>query len=224
MKKVRGVLWGLILVAVGVLLLLNTLDVLAFDIFFKGFWTLFIIVPCTIALITEKERLGSLIGLCVGVFLLLCSRGVLAYALLWKLLLPIIVVLIGLRIVCGTLFGRKKTDVANMPPVSPAARNTTAVFNGARVSFAGEAFDGAALRAVFGGIECDLRDAVIDKDCVIDATAVFGGIELYVPQGVNVQVTSTAVCGGVSDHTKQETGAHTLYLRATCVFGGIDVK
>ena len=45
MKKVRGVLWGLILVAVGVLLLLNTLDVLAFDIFFKGFWTLFIIVP-----------------------------------------------------------------------------------------------------------------------------------------------------------------------------------
>ena len=200
MKKVRGVLWGLILVAVGVLLLLNTLDVLAFDIFFKGFWTLFIIVPCTVALITEKERLGSLIGLCVGVFLLLCSRGVLAYALLWKLLLPIIVVLIGLRIVCGTLFGRKKTDVANMPPVSPAARNTTAVFNGARVSFAGEAFDGAALRAVFGGIE------------------------LYVPQGVNVQVTSTAVCGGVSDHTKQETGAHTLYLRATCVFGGIDVK
>ena len=200
MKKVRGVLWGLILVAVGVLLLLNTLDVLTFDIFFKGFWTLFIIVPCTVALITEKERLGSLIGLCVGVFLLLCSRGVLAYALLWKLLLPIIVVLIGLRIVCGTLFGRKKTDVANMPPVSPAARNTTAVFNGARVSFAGEAFDGAALRAVFGGIE------------------------LYVPQGVNVQVTSTAVCGGVSDHTKQETGAHTLYLRATCVFGGIDVK
>ena len=107
-----------------------------------------------------------------------------------------------------------------MPPVTPAARNTTAVFNGARVSFAGQAFDGAVLRAVFGGVECDLRNAVIDKDCTIDATAVFGGIELYVPQGVNVQVLST----GVSDRKKQEAGAHTLYLRATCVFGGIDVK
>lgn len=41
---------------------------------------------------------------------------------------------------------------------------------------------------------------------------------------MNVQVLSTAVCGGVSDHKKQEAGAYTLYLRATCVFGGIDVK
>ncbi len=224
MKKLQGILWGLVLVGAGVLLVLNALDILAFDIFFTGWWTLFIIVPCTIAFITERGRLGSFIGVCVGVFLLLCSRGVLAYALLWKLLLPLILVAVGLRVLFGTLFGRKKADALDMPPVAPAARNTTAVFNGARVSFAGQAFDGAVLRAVFGGIECDLRDAVIDKDCTIDATAVFGGIELYVPQGVNVQVLSTAVCGGVSDRKKQEAGAHTLYLRATCVFGGIDVK
>ena len=224
MKKVQGILWGLVLVAVGVLLVLNALDVLAFDIFFTGWWSLFIIVPCAIALITEKGRLGSFIGLCVGVFLLLCSRGVLAYALLWKLLLPLIVVVIGLRVLFGSLFGQKKTAGAEVPPAAPAAKTATAVFNGAKMSFAGEEFDGAALRAVFGGVECDLRGAVINGDCVIDATAVFGGIELFVPQGVNVQVVSTAVCGGVSDHTKQETGAHTLYLRATCVFGGVDVK
>ena len=56
MKKISSILWGIVLVAVGVLLALNALNVTHIDVFFDGWWTLFLIVPCTIGLFSERER------------------------------------------------------------------------------------------------------------------------------------------------------------------------
>ena len=45
MKKLNGIVWGIVLVAAGVLLGLNAFGITDIDIFFDGWWTLFIIVP-----------------------------------------------------------------------------------------------------------------------------------------------------------------------------------
>ena len=60
MKKITKIIGGLILIAVGVLFALNALKITNFDIFFDGWWTLFIIVPCLIGLFTEKDKIGNL--------------------------------------------------------------------------------------------------------------------------------------------------------------------
>ena len=72
----------------------------------------------------------------------------------------------------------------------------------------------------------DLRMARIERDVRIDATAIFGGIEIYVPANVVVKVMSTPVLGGVSNKAMAptEVPCHTLYINATCVFGGVDIK
>ena len=36
-------------------------------------------------------------------------------------------------------------------------------------------FNGANLTAVFGGVKCDLRNAIIEEDALINACSVFGG-------------------------------------------------
>ena len=43
MKK-SNIIWGIILVVVGGVLILDRLNLLEFGIFFKGWWTLFIII------------------------------------------------------------------------------------------------------------------------------------------------------------------------------------
>ena len=71
MKKFNNVLWGIALVAVGVLLAMKVLGVLPFDIFFDGWWTLFLIVPFGIDLISGKDKTVSAIGFGIGILLLL---------------------------------------------------------------------------------------------------------------------------------------------------------
>ena len=62
MKKAGSVLWGIVLIAAGVIWALNEFNVTNINVFFDGWWTLFIIVPCAIGLFTEREKTGNIIG------------------------------------------------------------------------------------------------------------------------------------------------------------------
>ena len=66
MKNVSRITWGIVLVTVGALFALNALSITDIDVFFDGWWTLFIIVPCAIGLFTDYDKTGHLIGICIG--------------------------------------------------------------------------------------------------------------------------------------------------------------
>ena len=46
MKKIENTVIGLILIIIGVIIGLNAFHITNIDLFFDGWWTLFIIVPC----------------------------------------------------------------------------------------------------------------------------------------------------------------------------------
>lgn len=228
MKRLGSILWGIVLVALGVLLSLRVFNIVNFDLFFSGWWTLFIIVPCFIALITEREKVGSLIGLGIGVVLLLACQGVFAFDLVWKLLLPFIVVVIGLKLIFGNIFNRKAFKVESEIKASgEGLRQVCATFSGQDADFSGEEFKGAELTAVFGGVKCDLRNAVINSDAVINVCSVFGGVDIYLPANVNVKISSNSIFGGFSDKRPVKgasESAVTVYIKGTCIFGGAEIK
>lgn len=69
-------LWGLMLVALGGVLLLNALHITNINLLFKGWWTLFIIVPFANKLLNSpKDWVWPFIGLTVGVLLLIDQQG-----------------------------------------------------------------------------------------------------------------------------------------------------
>jgi len=225
MKKVSSVLWGIILVALGVIFALNALDIADIDVFFDGWWTLFIIVPCTVGLFTEREKTGNLIGIAVGVFLLLCCQDILEFSILWKLLVPAIIIIIGLKMVLTGVFGNQANEILKkMKLEGRECKSGCAVFSGCDLNYAGEVFEGAELTAVFGGVDCDLKHAFIQKDCAIQVTAIFGGIDIFVPENVNVKVSSNSIFGGVSNKTAVHKDAPTIYISGTCMFGGVEIQ
>ena len=227
MKRLHSILWGIALVVLGVVLALNALDITDASIFFDGWWTLFIIVPSGIGLLTERDKVGSIIGMCIGVFLLLCCRDILSFGLFWKLLVPAVIVIIGIKMIFANFFRKQGVEVyKRLVENGTEIKNGTATFSGTNLSYDNEVFEGAELNAIFGGVKCDLRGAIISGDCVINATAVFGGITLYVPEELNIKINSTSLFGGVSEeyHRKNQADRNTLYLNTTCLFGGVEIK
>ena len=227
MKQISRILWGIALVLVGVIFALNAVGITDIELFFDGWWTLFIIIPCFVGLFSEKEKIGNIIGLAIGVFLLLCCQNVLGFDMLWKIAVPAIIVIIGLKLILSAVFGDKATKILKSSKQNgDNVKIGCATFSGQDLNFDGEVFTGAELSAVFGGVKCDLRNAVIEKDCAIDATSIFGGIDILVPDTVNVKVNSNSIFGGVSDKNHRPTvqGAVTVYINAPCMFGGVDIK
>lgn len=103
MKKSSKIFWGLALIAIGVILGGNATGLFSVDVFFEGWWTLFIIVPSIWSLITDfkESPIANTISLIIGVLLLLACQKVIEFDLVWKMIAPLILVGIGLSLVFG---------------------------------------------------------------------------------------------------------------------------
>ena len=225
MNKTSNLLWGIVLVIVGIIFGLNALEITEINIFFNGWWTLFIIVPCFIDLFKEKDKTGNIIGLTIGLFLLLGCNNIIDFDLIWKLIVPISLIIIGLSFIFkDTINGKIKKEIKKIDKTNE--NEYYATFGEQNLNFQNEEFSNCNLNAIFGGIKCDLTDSIIKKDAVINASTIFGGITIIVPNDINVKIVSTPIFGGVSDERKHNNkdSKFTIYINATCIFGGIEIK
>jgi predicted membrane protein len=101
-----------------------------------------------------------------------------------------------------------------------------AIFSGSERIYNDEEFGGSNLVAVFGGVDLDLTKAKFTKDTVIKAFSLFGGVDINVPENVQVKIKSGFIFGGVSDERKgdESKGKYTIYLDAAGGFGGVEIK
>ena len=101
-------------------------------------------------------------------------------------------------------------------------------FSDQEINYKGKEFDGCRIDAVFGGADLDLRGAKIKDNAIIQTCSLFGGVIIYAPENVKVETTSTAIFGSVSDKRAKSSKAKktdkTIYIDATCIFGGVEIK
>ena len=181
MKKVSTIMWGLILIAIGVILGGNALGWFNIEVFFDGWWTLFIIVPCAVGLVTDKDRTGHLIGLLIGVCLLLACQNVIGFDSLWKLLVPGIIILIGLSMIFKSVFNNKFNKATKkLNEKYNKGDDSGAVFGGVDINMAGKEFKGKDVNAVFGGMSNKRKTApkAGAPTVYVTGVAMFGGIEV----------------------------------------------
>lgn len=224
-NRITNALGGVIFILLGVIFAGNAMNVWSIDLFFNGWWTVFIIVPSFIGLFQNGSRTGSMVGLIIGIMLLLSAQDILDWSTMGKMILPIIFIIIGLNIIFNRGF-RKDKLYSNASANREGIQEYTAVFAGNDVVFPYEEFNGANIAAIFGGVDLNLKDAIIDKDVVINSTSIFGGVNIIVPPNVNVKVSSVPIFGGTSNKTNpyRDNDIHTIYVNSTCIFGGAEIK
>ncbi len=229
MKMVSNYVWGLFLILVGIILGLNFLGVTNINLFFDGWWTIFILVPSLNGLIKGDDRTGALIGLIIGIFLLLSCQDVIDFKLFVKLFIPAILIIIGLSII----FKDKVKDVAVKKMVKINDKEIdmdhtyTSTFSEEKINLDSEKLENCSINSIFGSVSLDLRNAIIDEDVVISNYVVFGGVTIRVTKDVNVVVKTTSIFGGVDNKTgrnKSKENVKTIYIKGTILFGGIDIK
>lgn len=233
-NKLSNVLWGLFFIIIGVGIAGNVMNIWDFELFFDGWWTLLIIIPCFISMVQGGFGTGSTLGFIIGLLLFMSYQIDLNFSI-WSLIVPAVFIFIGIRIMFQSAFRKgpkyfeqrinMNNDINGQTFTGAGKSEYSAVFSSNRVNITDQ-FYGTNLNAIFGGIVLDLRNAIITTDVEINATAVFGGMDLYLPLGVKIKTNNVPIFGGVSNKAQQSTdpSAPTIYLNSTCMFGGIDIK
>jgi hypothetical protein len=109
----------------------------------------------------------------------------------------------------------------------PSRRNTFVVMGGSENKGAWVVPQRYNAVAIMGGIVLDLREAQFEgMEATINASCLMGGIEIVVPEGLNVQVHGFGFMGGYSGTPSGEIdpNAPTVHVRGMAMMGGVDVK
>ena len=215
--------FGLLIIAVGVVFTLDNLGLADSERYWR-WWPSAVILVGLAKLWQARDGMSNPIA---GVFFLLVGGWFQLHTLgvidrdLWNFW-PLLLVFIGSMIVYQGIRGRHGRTTAS--PVDTLSG--VAILGGWKRSTNSTAFRGGELTAMLGGCEVDLRKAAIHGDAVIDVFAMWGGIEIRVPEDWTVINRVTPIMGGVEDnsHPPQGTSPHRLTIRGMVVMGGIEIK
>ena len=139
-------------------------------------------------------------------------------------LVPVVMILIGGVMVFKNLF---HLNLGRVKVPNEKRLEELVVFSGKNLVIQ-DTFYGIDGEAIFGGLTIDLRGAKIEENISIDAMAVFGGVDILLPANVSVKLSDLSLFGGCSNaRENQPYGGPvgpTVYVNATALFGGVEVK
>ncbi len=235
---------GLVVLIVGVILLLDRLGVVyARDVF--RFWPILLVAAGTVLLVEAASLTVRTIGgtlLAIGLILQANNLGYLHIRgdVIWPLaLIGAGIVMLGRalenrsepaverRVADSTDFSTRFWSGAErfVKNLEAASGEHASVFSHIQRRVTDQNLETMKVVAVFGGFQLDLRPAGIKgNEAVIQAEAVFGGIEIIVPGDWEVVPQGAGVFGGFADQTRPpDVPAKRLIVRGAGVFGGVVV-
>jgi predicted membrane protein len=212
MKKIGRYFWGVLLIAIGVLMALKIAGVITVGIFS-------IIAPVAVAFLgasivanNRKNITGYLLILLAAVIFV---RYTLDIDFEFKYVWAALPVIIGIAVLFFSYNTKKLTS----------GENHFVIFGGKTDKITDSDFKGCSTFCMFGGHEIDLRGIEFTGDIEINVTVLFGGVTVFVPSNVNVYVDSMPVFGGVENKTNNaRSDPYGVKVKALAIFGGVEIK
>jgi predicted membrane protein len=215
------VIGAVVFIVVGSVLLLEKLGYLPWG-FALHFWPMIFVVIGIVKIAYAGGRPTGAVLIGLGIILQLNEMGI-THLNFWDLW-PVLIIFAGVAMLWQALH-KEAPGVSSNPNF-----DALYVFGGGDRQVNTKNFKGGSLFATFGGYKVDFRNADIDGDhAVLDASAIFGGGEIRVPDNWLVSVKGVGIFGAYEDKTRHvqpdpTKQAKTLIIRGVAMFGGIEIR
>jgi predicted membrane protein len=227
-KVDKRVVLGSILIGLGGIFFLNSLDIFDFDfgrvIFSWPFF--FIVIGMYLTLNTSRKMVGGIIAGLGFIFILPRIFPSIDYD--GSVVVSIFLIAFGSYIILNQ---KKKTEVTDeLGQITKDVIDDVAIFGGGTKIVSTDNFRGGNITAVFGGSEIILKGSKLAEGTnSIDILAVFGGTTIVVPNDWNVVMNVTSIFGGFSNKSIKDPNrivdlSRTLIVKGLVVFGGGELK
>jgi len=227
-NNITKILFGVAIIAFGILFLGVALEF--WDInSLHGLWTLIIIIPSIGSMISSGVNVWNTALGALGIWLFIKERGLFAEDKFNAITLSIILIGLGFWIIFGSI--KKKKKVINSQNGFSEGNTESrpeyfAIFSGSEQKNISNDFKGGSALAIFGGIDVDLSSACLISNAEFSANAIFGGIEITVPENARIEVNGFALLGGCDNTAplNNNLSLPTLKINYFAFCGGIDIK
>ncbi|MCP4151065.1 MAG: cell wall-active antibiotics response protein [bacterium] len=238
-KELAFPMFGLVVLAAGILLLMKNLDV-AIGFVIWDFWPVPVILLGLNILIKPANHMHAFSGAAVvatGVLFQLNNLDYIDFR--FRHLWPVVIILVGFSIISSSFSRPKERSTSTghgycqrhilsggNDNVSSSDVDLSVLLAGGEYRVTNKEFTGGRLSSILGGIELDMRDAVMaGREVILDCNVILGGIELRIPSDWEVVKEVEPILGGLDNKAASPEGSRKrIVLRGSIILGGIEVK
>jgi predicted membrane protein len=211
-KLIVGIFFALL----GLILTLDNLDLIDGDRFL-AYWPLALIAIGILKFQDPAHRVLGAFVIGIGALNLIANTVELSISIfdLW----PVVLILAGIGIVAHA-FGFRLPSLSGEP-----ASTIWAVFGVRKIVIDSPNYTGGRIIAFMGACELDLTKAGIEQGSAsIELLAMWGHIEIKVPDGWEVIGNTTPIMGGAEILTRATPGGRRLNVNGLALMGGVEIK
>ncbi|MEJ7808341.1 MAG: DUF5668 domain-containing protein, partial [Telluria sp.] len=219
-------LLGVFFVGLGVLFLLDNLDIFDFHRA-VAFWPAAFILFGVIKLLDTNSPNGVMVGsILIGVGVVMTINRLGYFHINMRALWPLIIIFIGGAVIYRAVTGRRLLALPGKDvEASDSVVDITAILGGFDRRITTPNFRGGEVTAVMGGCMLDLRGSSIEGEAVLNVFTLMGGITLKVPPDWTVALNGTPIMGGFDEKTiTAPHGNKRLVIRGYAIMGGVEVR
>jgi predicted membrane protein len=221
MNRARAI-FGLALVAIGVIFFLDAMDILSPWSVIRRWWPVILIALGLTALLGRPRSLtGGGVLIAIGAVLLLATLDILDVAL-WQLIIAMLFISAGFSLVIRGFGGGGAADRSDDVRI-------IGVLSEQRVRSESMSFRQASLTSILGEVTLDLRNATLDPSgASVDAFCMLGDVKIIAPRGWRIHVNGIPVLGEFDDETEPQPdlpeNAPELTITGVSLLADVDVR
>lgn len=225
------IFWGLTLIGLGILFLLDQLGEIDFGDVVSRYWpAVFILIGLSILAGSGLRSAGpGLFFILFGAFFLLMRLDILDRSL-WSYW-PVFVIAAGVWVLVRPGFEKAGGPEEKKSPEGGLAGDrlaVSAVFTGMKRRVESPSFKGGKAEVVLGSLDLDLTGAGLEGgEATVYPSAVLGDIVIRVPGSWDVILEGTPVLGEIEDKRKAAAAPgpkSTLRVKGSAVLGSVKIK
>jgi hypothetical protein len=239
------VLMGVLVIAMGVLFLLDNLGFIDFRPA-VAFWPTLLIVVGLVKLFDTAAPNNYLVGgvmVAVGAVMMLNRLGF--FYVSWHTMWPLLLIAAGVLFLLRAFDANRRRDGIDFTAGAATTADwkgagseayagkasadqlvdITAILGGFERSVTSQSFRGGDVTAILGGCALDMRGASIEGEAVLNVFAFMGGVTIKCPPDWTVVLHGSPILGGFEEKTAHPAVAtKRLVVTGYAIFGGVEVR
>ena len=191
-----------------------------YNILFKSFYMLLLLLPGISGVLFHKNKTNGLLLIAISIVIMLVIMRIISINKCFIILSCIGIIYIGINVIINNLF------IPDRYTFNRDNRFYWSLFSETKDIVSNTKFNGCTIWSIFGSTTLDIYQSKLEDNSVIRVISIFGSTNIVAKENMNIILSSKNILGDSMNYisVKKNNRSKDLYIKSLTILGSLKIR